>query len=246
MNRSSFISPHSSFERSGRFTLIELLVVIAIIAILAGMLLPALNRARQSARKISCANQVAQLGKANLLYTDDYGGFCVPVYANPTKKTGFWGDGDIKKGLLSPYLKLHQPSVHLGNVSTTGGISKYSCPEIVPDDRVRSSYGYNNLIGADTGAKRKLSRYKQTTLTMWFCDLDSTNGAVVSYRSNSDAQPNYRHQGYGNFVFADGHCDAYRVVDIPHQKRGDTVTYAFQNIFWDPTDAVNLTWNKIQ
>ena len=57
------------------FTLIELLVVIAIIAILAGMLLPILARAREEARRGACANQMGQLGKAETAYTNTNGGY---------------------------------------------------------------------------------------------------------------------------------------------------------------------------
>src|SRR5438128_816636 len=95
---------HASSRRGRGFTLIELLVVIAIIAILAAILFPVFAQARAAARKASCISNANQIGKATMMYVQDYdetyyphrhncpgGSACNPLLADPTFAPGITG-----------------------------------------------------------------------------------------------------------------------------------------------------------
>ncbi|OGV56604.1 MAG: hypothetical protein A2017_15745 [Lentisphaerae bacterium GWF2_44_16] len=136
------------------FTLIELLVVVSIILILISILMPALSKTRETARGISCCNNLKQIGLVTNMYAGDYNGF-LPYYEDPS--TNFWYES---AGWLANYLGKHNlakkvmvcPSdpkpvpertvywhSYIWNYNQRKSGEKYSC-------RVETGYNYIFLI----------------------------------------------------------------------------------------------------
>lgn len=125
-----------------KFTLIELLVVIAIIAILASMLLPALNRARESARTSTCVNNYKQLGSTLMLYANDYKGMTPPGVSGTGSTQYTWAALLAVKNYLSV---------------TQGKVTQLVCPEAMTRDW--GSGVYRGVWGGNTWDHNAIANY---------------------------------------------------------------------------------------
>lgn len=109
------------FPEHGSFTLIELLVTIAVIAILAAMLLPALQNARERARSITCTNNLKQIMMTMAMYVDDNGGRIPSWGGNITTSMGKW------QSMLYAYMTRTTPT-DWGYVDGTQVRAPFACP----------------------------------------------------------------------------------------------------------------------
>ncbi|MGN0871215.1 MAG: type II secretion system protein [Victivallales bacterium] len=209
-----------------RFTLIELLIAIAIIAILAGMLLPTLNAARQKAISINCLSNLKQIGYIQQSYANDYKEF---LYCGMENLAYFWQWRYLECGYEMSGLKLDPTKTGSGRYKIVNKRSRIDFCPALESNSIDCGYGYPNAGAARPYSKMKkrfqvvseagykhyylpLSMIKLATRTWLMMDSFNTvqkkqksSGMTFDVSSATNPLPHLRHSNACGVVFADGH-----------------------------------------
>lgn len=188
------------------FTLIELLVVIAIIAILVAILFPLFARARENARRTSCASNLKQIGLGFMQYTQDYDEKLPPLYFG-TDGTYKMPNGQVTgtalwMHMVYPYIK----SAQLFNCpSSNGGVYKGGYYwENSAGATADASYGVNSFL-MTTSLGAALARISSPSTTPMVVDNISYSSYPALDMTGEPHFPVERHLETVNFAYADGH-----------------------------------------